>query len=278
MDEEQLHEKSTSAETLYSLFGKYGPFASNVHLLCNNDQIRYDAKDFEKRSNAEYSTRVRKQMMRSDEETDSMKNFRRTAMVLTLCLILLITISCASSKPSEPKRAEYLSSTLIEAMYSLDTSTLTATHPVDLLPPEALELTRLGSIPLFDEELKSFTAEVNTAFIQTAFDCAQSLEEVVRSMHWSESLDAPNSGLFYLQPEIPSVVLPILHKNLEKPLHRWAELIEWHRLYQESTKLLGVAAHPAIDSPIEAHLADLFLDRYTTALGSEEERLRRGDY
>lgn len=207
-----------------------------------------------------------------------MKRGPIVVVVLTIWLILLITISCASTKSLEPKNTaefqQYVRSTLIEAMYSLDTSTLLAKYPADLLPPEALELTQLGSIPLFDEELKSFTAEVNSAFVQTAFDCAQSLEEVVRSMHWSESLDAPNSGLFHLQPEIPSVVLPILHKNLEQPLQRWAELIEWYRLYQESTKLLGIATHPIIDSPIEANLADLFIKRYSAALGSEEERLR----
>ena len=205
------------------------------------------------------------------------------SLITTLLLVMLS--GCASHKSLQPGSGEQLyrqlSEILIQATYSLDTTTLTATSVEELLPLEALSLTQIPLIPLFDEQLSRFKDEVNKTFVTTAWQAAPLLEVVIHSLPWSEEenlLASLRSGSEVLkrsgEEAVRDVITPILHQNLDPAITRWRSFISWYHLYQESTKLLEIQTLPILDEMIEEHLSTLYLQRYFGALGDEEYRLR----
>ncbi|NLZ76564.1 MAG: DUF4197 domain-containing protein [Spirochaetales bacterium] len=210
---------------------------------------------------------------------------RAKPVAIAMLLFLLLLGGCASTKEAEPLAGEQLHrrlvTTLVEAAYGLDTRSIMAKSVEELLPDSALPMSLITGIPLFAEQLSRFKDEVNGAFLFTAWEIAPLLEPVITEISWSDDralASSLRSGAATLRreqrDELLALITPILAEALKPAMNRWTALIDWYHLYRESIKLLKIEELPLPDADIEGHLTLLYLDRYCTALGDEEERLR----
>ena len=205
---------------------------------------------------------------------------------ITSMLLFLITLGgCTSTKEAKPLVGEQLhrklAATLIEAAYGMDTTTIMANSVEELLPEDALPMSQISGIPLFEEQLSRFKDEVNSAFLSVAWETAPLLEPIIQAIPWSDdqALGASlRSGTALLErvygEEILTMITPILSQALNPATNRWTAIIDWYLLYRESVKLLEIDVLPMPDENIEEHLALVYLERYFEALGDEEYRLR----
>jgi hypothetical protein len=211
---------------------------------------------------------------------------RRVKLITTILILFLVLLGgCTSTKQVKPLGGEQLhrelATTLVDAAYGMDTTTLMAKTVEELLPANALPMNRIAGIPLFEEQLSRFKDEVNTAFLSTAWEIAPLLEPIIQTIPWSDDLAlvaSLRSGAATLQresrDELLSVITPILSDALKPAASRWTALIDWYHLYRESVKLLNIEVLPVLDEDIKEHLTLVYLERYCAALGDEEHRLR----
>ncbi len=118
---------------------------------------------------------------------------RRAKLITTTLLLFLVLLGgCTSTKQVKPLGGEQLyrelATTLVEAAYGMDTTTLMAKTVEELLPANALPMNRIAGIPLFEEQLSRFKDEVNTAFLSTAWEIAPLLEPIIQTILWSDDL------------------------------------------------------------------------------------------
>ena len=118
---------------------------------------------------------------------------RRAKLITTTLLLFLVLLGgCTSTKQVKPLGGEQLhrelATTLVDAAYGMDTTTLMAKTVEELLPANALPMNRIAGIPLFEEQLSRFKDEVNTAFLSTAWEIAPLLEPIIQTIPWSDDL------------------------------------------------------------------------------------------
>jgi hypothetical protein len=205
---------------------------------------------------------------------------------ITSMLLFLITLGgCTSTKEAKPLVGEQLhrelAATLIEAAYGMDTTTIMAKSVEELLPANALPMSQIAGIPLFEEQLSCFKDEVNSAFLSAAWETAPLLEPIIQAIPWSDDqalVASLRSGTATLErvygEEILAMITSILSQALNPATSRWTALIDWYLLYLESVKLPEIEVLPMPDEDIGGHLTLLYLERYFEALGDEEYRLR----
>jgi len=209
----------------------------------------------------------------------------KLAAIASMLLFLITLGGCASTKEAKPLVGEQLhrelTSILIEATYGMDTTTVMANSVEELLPANALPMSQIAGIPLFEEQLARFKDEVNSAFLSVAWETAPLLEPIITAIPWSDDqalVASLRSGTALLErvygEEILTMIAPILSQSLNPATNRWTTLIDWYLLYRESVKLLEIDVLPMPDENIEEHLALVYLKRYFEALGDEEHRLR----